>query len=67
MGSSVESNLNELIAMLEADIPANPASPKNERLEKQHEGELRKYFEQMGNIIPIEQIEILYYKNVRQD
>jgi len=65
--AELENELTETIALLEATIPANPASPRNERLANAFERELSKYFEQMGNIIPIEQIEILYYKNVRQD
>jgi len=63
----LEKELTETIALLEKDIPGNPASPRNERLAKNLEKELHKYFLQMAAVIPIGQIEGIYYRNVKQE
>jgi len=57
--------MNELIAILEAEIPANPSSRINEKLADQLEKELRKYFGQIEAMIQPDQIEQIYYRYVK--
>jgi len=66
---SLESNelQNELemtIRLLEAEIPANPAAPKNESIEKGLERSLRKYFKHLDDAMSIEGLERIYNRNV---
>ena len=58
--------LNELIALLEADIPANPNSPKALKLANALEKDMRKYFKDLGSMMPMEALEQIYYKYVEQ-
>jgi hypothetical protein len=44
--------LDNLIELLEADIPANPSAPKNIRLADDLEHELKKYFKQVEDMMP---------------
>ena len=59
--------LDQAIALLEADIPANPNSAKNEKLEKRMERSLAQYFRSLNNAIDIDQLERIYYRNVKQE
>ena len=54
--------LNQLIQILEAQIPANPSSEQNQRLEKRLEKELAKYFRKLEGAFPYARIERLYNK-----
>ncbi len=67
MATALENELTGTIALLERDLPGNPASPRNVRLANTLENDLRKYFEQLSATIPEAQIDALYYKYVRQD
>ncbi len=59
--------VNELIALLEAEIPANPSSPKNLRLRKRLEGDMAKYFNSLGDAFPYSSLEKIYNKYVQPD
>ena len=69
-----EGQVNELlteiektIRLLEADIPANPASPKAERLEASLAKDMRAYFRDLSDALPFGDIEMLYYKLVKPE
>ena len=69
-----EGQVNELlteiektIRLLEADIPANPASPKAERLEASLAKDMRAYFRDLSDALPWSDIEMLYYKLVKSE
>ena len=57
--------LDSLIKLLEARIPASPAA--NEKLEKALQRDLADYFRQLGMAIDFNQLEQLYYKHVEQE
>jgi len=59
--------IDQTIALLEADIPANPGSEKNERLEKRMERALARYFRGLDDAIDINALERIYYRNVKQE
>ena len=59
--------IDNLISLLEAEIPANPASPKAERLEANLAKDMRAYFRQLSDALPWGEIEALYYKKVKQE
>lgn len=59
--------LDDLIAVLEAEIPANPGSPKNIRLASELEREMQKYFGKLENAMPMKGIEQIYNKYVEQE
>ena len=63
---TVMTELDEIIAILEAEIPANPRTPKNQRLAKRLELELARYFKALEDAFPFDQIELLYYKHVKE-
>ena len=59
--------LDETIKLLEAQIPANPGSEKNERLEKGMERTLARYFRGLDQAVDITALEQIYYRNVKQE
>ncbi len=59
--------LDETIKTLEAQIPANPGSEKNERLEKRMERTLAQYFRGLDQAIDLNALEQIYYRNVKQE
>lgn len=59
--------LDDLITILEADIPANPSSLKNIKLADELEKDFKRYFSQLENIMPTEKLEQIYYRNVKQE
>jgi len=58
--------LDSLIQLLEAEIPANPRSAKNQRLEKGLQRELANYFRILSDAFPYERVEELYYRHVKE-
>jgi len=56
--------LDEIIALLEANIPANPESPKNKKLADALEKDLQKYFKSLEDAVPMEKLEKVYNKYV---
>ena len=59
--------IEKTIRLLEVDIPANPASPKAERLEASLAKDMRAYFRDLSDALPSGDIEALYYKKVKQE
>ena len=64
---SLFTELDETIELLEAQIPANPGSDKNERLEKRMERSLAQYFRGLDQAIDLNALEQIYYRNVKQE
>ena len=58
--------LNETIKLLESEIPANPASERNEKLEKRMQGSIAEYFKNVDQAIDWNALEQIYYKGVRE-
>jgi len=58
--------LDELISLLEATIPANPESPKNVKLADELEKDLKKYFDKLEGMVPGKKLEQIYNKYVVQ-
>jgi len=56
--------LDETIKLLEAQIPANPASDKNESIQKRMQKSLAQYFRNIDQAIDWNALEQLYYRNV---
>ena len=52
--------LDDLISLLEASIPANPSSPQNIKLANDLEKDLKKYFSNLESMMP--DFEGIYYK-----
>lgn len=63
----LERELEELLNVLEARIPANPRSPVNRRLALKLERIMSRYFTQLENALPDAVLEDLYYKYVVQE
>jgi len=63
----IVAELNKLIQILEAtEIPANPQSPKNERLRKELERSLAKYFNKLESAFPYSKLTLIYNRNVKE-
>lgn len=58
--------LDDLIDIMEAAIPANPAAPKNQKLADELEAELKKYFKQVQDMMPADKLEQVYNKYVEE-
>lgn len=58
--------LDEIINLLEAEIPANIRSPKNQRLERALQRELAKYFRTLGDAFPYTKVSRLYELYVKE-
>ena len=63
----LQDELNETIKLLEAEIPANPASSRNEPIARGLQNSLKDYFKRLKNAIDWNEIERIYYRNVKQD
>ncbi len=63
---SVLQELNQIIDLLEAEIPANPESPKNKRLRRRMERLLAKYFRDLADAFPYQKLAAIYNKNVKE-
>lgn len=61
----IKEELTEIINLLEADIPANPASIKNETLEKGLQKSLSDYFKNVNNALDWNELEQIYNRNVK--
>lgn len=64
---SIVKELDELLALLEANIPANPESPKNKKLADDLERDLKKYFDSLEDAVPMEKLEQIYSKYAEQE
>jgi len=63
---TVLTELDNLIQILEAKIPANPNDPKNQKLEGQLQKDLAKYFGELDDAFPYQKIDRLYSKYVKE-
>lgn len=61
-----QNELDEIISLLESEIPANPESVKNQRLAKRLRGELANYFKSLADAFPYAEIERIYLKHVKE-
>lgn len=66
MTTQVLAELDKLISLLEAQIPANPNSPKNQRQKDRLRRELAKYFQRLAKSFPYKEIDRLYNKYVKE-
>ncbi len=66
MTNQVLAELDSLISLLEAQIPANPNSPKNLKQRERLESELRKYFRSLDKAFPYSKLAGLYRKYVKE-
>lgn len=57
--------LTETIKALESEIPANPASEKNGSIEKGLQNSLKSYFKHLDDAVDWNELERIYYKNVK--
>jgi len=64
---SVVSELDNIIAILENTIPANPNAPANQRKAKALERELAKYFDKLEQAFPYSSLEKIYAKYVEKE
>ncbi len=64
MLTEVETELTEIIGILESQIPANINRRENLKLERELKADLQKYFNALGAVFPYDAIEQLYYKQV---
>jgi len=61
---SVATELDQIIDLLEAQIPANPKSLKNQKLQKNLEQNLAKYFRRLERAFPYSKLSGIYNKYV---
>jgi len=61
------SELDSILELLEAKIPANPESPQNQKLARKLERDIAEYFRNLEMAFPYDEIETLYYKLVKQE
>lgn len=66
MTTEVVSELDCLIQLLEAQIPANPNSPKNRRRRNRLQGDIAKYFRSLEDAFPYSEIARLYELYVKE-
>lgn len=59
--------LDETIELLETNIPANPRSKKNERTQNGMQRSLAEYFRNIDQAIDWNTLEVIYYRNVKQE
>lgn len=64
---TLDRELQTLIELLEAEIPANPQSPRNRRKLPAIERIMKRYFTNLELALPVEAIEQLYWKYVIQE
>ena len=64
---TVIAELNQIIQILEAEIPANPNSSANVKQKQRLEGELAKYFQKLEQAFPFEAIAKIYNRYVKVD
>jgi len=64
---AVITELNQIISLLEAQIPANPNAPANLKLRKRLEGELVKYFNKLEKAFPYSRLSGIYNRYVEKE
>ena len=61
------SELNQIIAILEAEIPASPSAPQNLKLRGSVERKLAKYFKNLEQAFPYSSLGKIYNKYVEKE
>ena len=59
--------IDEIIKLLEAQIPGNPQSPKNQKLKGNLEQKLSKYFRSLEDAFPYSKLAAIYNKYVEKE
>jgi len=59
--------LDNLLRLLEAQLPGNLESPANQKLVRSLERDMASYFRQLEMAIDFTALEALYYKRVKQE
>jgi len=67
MTTQVIAELDEIINLLEAELPANPNSSANQRKAKALERSLAKYFDKLVQGFPYSQIEKIYNRYAEKE
>ena len=63
---SVITEIDSIIFLLEAQIPANPQSPANREKRRSLERELNKYFDKLEKAFPYSKLSTIYNKYVKE-
>jgi len=58
--------LNQIVRLLEAEIPASLENPANQKIENGLKRELQRYFRALDQAIDWSALERIYYSNVRE-
>lgn len=66
MTTEIITELDSLISLLESRLPANVQRSENQKQQREFERALRRYFRQLDDVFPYDQIDQIYYKNVRE-
>lgn len=59
--------IDEIITMLEADVPANLNSPKNQKHERAYRAVMERYFRTLEQSFPYDSLDALYYQFVTME
>ena len=62
--SQLTQEIDHLIGLLEARLPANPRAPENVGKAERLERKVRAYFKALEQAFPYDAIEALYYKHL---
>jgi len=63
---SVITEIDSLINLLESEIPANPNSIRNQKLAKEMETEMRRYFRALQASVDVDSLADIYYRHVTE-
>jgi len=66
MTTQVITEINSLIQLLEAEIPANPNAPRNQKLARKLEKELASYFDKLEQAFPYSKLSSIYNRYVKE-
>lgn len=64
--TTVIAEIDQIINLLESQIPCNINNPANQRLEKRLQKELARYFKTLADAFPYDQVDQLYYRHVKE-
>lgn len=65
--TTVLAELDQIIKLLEAEIPANQASPKNQKLKRRLEKSMAKYFNSLEDAFPYHKLAAIYNRYVEKE
>ena len=67
MTGQILATIDEIIVLLEAEIPGNQNSLKNQKLKVKLERDLAKYFRSLEDAFPYSKLESIYNKYVEKE